>query len=819
MRRALTLLLPTLVSLVSLVGAWACSGREPAPARPAASPPGARAFRIERAEDLLPGPGASGTVGDFRLGNERVAFIISDAPIAYGFSETGGNLMDAAPVGGRDALAQMHLYLGDDFPRQAHYAEVAVGPTEPGAASIVARGVDSKDRDVTITTVYRLEAGSDTLVLRTTVKNQGKVTLAGYGIGDVLSWGQAEHFAPGYGFNLRGKLSTPWLAGVGEDVSYGYTAASGTLDGPHGSSWSDTDVGHVDLAPDASVTIERYFVVGTRGDAAGVLARIHALRGERAVAVRGIVREDVTGDPVARARVTAWHDETEQPTAEVVAETAADGTFELPLRSGSYRLDAAGPGRNALRTAKVTVVNSGAAPAPVELEVSRPGRLGYRIFADGAPSPGKLTFRDLGSKPVDPVLGPRHRAAGAGNVLVSATGSGEIALAPGRYEVVASRGPEYDLSRSTVEILPGGDTRLHAELHHVVDTSGYVSGDFHQHQLPSPDAAVSLVDRVVANLAEGVELAVATDHNQITDLADAARSLGATAPLRTVVGLEATTENIGHFMAYPLQRYPHASRGGAPLVDGKQPGVIFRLLRALRPEIVLQVNHPRSGKSGYFDLAGFPKDAADAVPAGLDLSFDSLELLNGKRVQDFDQVLADWFQLLTRGLSVTGMGGSDSHAIVGQECGYPRVYLGVGADDPARVTDAQILDVVKHRKDVLVSNGPYFTLRARGASAIGQHFALAPGETLDVELVVQAAPWVDVKRVQIYLNGKLIETQPVATDARQVVRHRATLQLGQPGFYVVAVRGDASLAPVVPADLVPVTPIAVANPIWIEPRK
>jgi hypothetical protein len=503
-----------------------------------------------------------------------------------------------------------------------------------------------------------------------------------------------------------------------------------------------------------------------------------------------------------------------------VAASDASGAFELPLGPGTYVLSAAGAGRVAVGEAHVTIAEApGAAPpSPIELRVSRPARFAYGLRSGGVASPGKLTFRGL-APTVDPVLGPRHLGAGAGNVLVSAHGAGEISLAPGRYEIIASRGPEFDLWRGEIELPPGGHARIDATLTRVVDTTGYVSGDFHQHQLPSPDAAVSLVDRVIANLAEGVELAVATDHNQITDLAEAARSLGTTAPLRTVVGLEATTENIGHFMAYPLEQVPHASRGGAPLVDGKTPALIFRLVRALRPEIVLQVNHPRSGKSGYFDLAGFPENAGAPVPAGLDLSFDALELLNGKRVQDFDQVLADWFQLLARGLSVTGMGGSDSHAIVGQECGYPRVYLGVGTDDPAQVTDAQILGVVKHTKDVLVTNGPFFTLRARGASAIGRHFTLAPGETLGVELVVQAAPWVDVKRVQIYLNGKLIETRPVTTDAPQVIRHRATLQLGPPGFYVVVVRGDASLAPVVPADLVPVTPIAVANPIWIEARK
>ena len=797
----------------------ACSARGeraggPASAGPVAAPV-ARAFRIARAQDLLAGPGASGTVGDFRLDNGRVAFIISDAPIAYGFSETGGNLMDAAPAGGRDALAQMHLYLGDDFPRQARYAEVAVGAAEPDAASIVARGVDSKNPALALTTVYRLEAGSDTLLLRTTVENKGSVAVNDFAVGDVLSWGQAEHFAPGHGFLLHGKLSTPWLAGVGEDVSYGYTAASGTLDGPHGSSWSDTVVRHVDLPPGGSATVERYFVVGTRGDVAGVLARVHVLRGERALVVRGLLHEDQTGAPVAGARVTAWRTDGGTRAAEVVAASGADGAFALPLGPGTYVLDAAGDGRVAVGEARVEVGSRRV--APLELRVSRPATLSFAIASGGAASPGKLTFRGV-APTVDPVLGPRHRGAGAGNVVVSARGRGQLALAPGRYDVFVSRGPEFDVWHGRVELAPGGSARVDATLTRVVDTSGYVSADFHQHQLPSPDAAVSLPDRVAANLAEGVELAVATDHNQITDLGPAAHEVAGVAPVRTVVGLEATTENIGHFQAYPLEVHARESRGGAPLVDGKTATVIFGLLRALRPDIVLQVNHPRSGKGGYFDLAGFPRDASAEVPSALDLSFDALELLNGKRVQDFDQVLGDWFQLLTRGLPVTGMGGSDSHAIVGQECGYPRVFLGVATDDPASVKDADILEVVKRRRDVLVTNGPYFTLRARGASAIGGHFALARNETLDVEMVVQAAPWVDVQRVQVYESGKLIETQAVATPATQVVRHRATLHLARPGFYVVVVRGDASLEPVVPADLVPVTPIAVANPIWIERR-
>ena len=56
--------------------------------------------------------------------------------------------------------------------------------------------------------------------------------------------------------------------------------------------------------------------------------------------------------------------------------------------------------------------------------------------------------------------------------------------------------------------------------------------------------------------------------------------------------------------------------------------------------------------------------------------------------------------------------------------------FGLGHDDPTRVRAADLLDVVKRRRDVLVSNGPFFSLRARGASAIGGHF----GQTVTVFL-------------------------------------------------------------------------------------
>ena len=110
-------------------------------------------------------------------------------------------------------------------------------------------------------------------------------------------------------------------------------------------------------------------------------------------APHGVLHEDQTNAPVADARVTAWR--ADGHAAEVVAATASDGTFELPLGPGAYVLDAAGAGRVGVGEGHVTV--AALAPAPVELRVTRPARFAYGIRSGGAASPGKLTFRDAGN--------------------------------------------------------------------------------------------------------------------------------------------------------------------------------------------------------------------------------------------------------------------------------------------------------------------------------------------------------------------------------------------------------------------------------------
>jgi hypothetical protein len=802
------------VALACLLALGAC-----APASRPSGPEGtrARAFRVERAEDLLQGPAATGTVGDYRLDNGLVSFVISDAPVAFGFSESGGNLIDAAPAGQVDELAQVFLYLQSTFPRQALYARVAVAPAPAGSAAVVAEGRDSGDASVEIRTTYTLAAGTRLLELSTTFTNRGPAAIGGYRMGDVIAWGHAEHFLPGVGFVFKGQHGGPWIAGVGELVSYAYGAPGRALAGPHGSAWSDLDVAAIDLAPGQPVTVTRWLAVGDRPDVASATRELVArATGEALTEVQGVVLEESTDRPVGGAVVELGRD---RPITTAV--TGDDGRFVAWLPRGELTADlvarARAPGRTS--TGQAPVAGAG----PLTLRVSQAATLTYALAERRGTatvrSPGKLTFEGV-PPTATPNLGPHYRAAGAGPIVATARGQGHVVLAPGTYRVHVSRGPEYELVTREITLTAGQTTRLEVVLERVVDTSGYLAADFHQHQLASPDSSVANEDRVIANLAEGLELVVATDHNQITDLAPALARVGAVAPLATVIGVEATTEHIGHFNAYPVPRSPHAPRGGAPLVNQRPVTDIFRDLRALAPDVVVQINHPRSGESGYFDLAGLPPGGGTSagLPATLDLGFDAVEVLNGKRVDGFDGVLADWLGLLGRGHLVTAVGGSDTHMVFGQEAGYPRAYVALG-DDPAAVTGAALLDVIKRRRDVVVTNGPFIAWHRAGQagrSIIGSTLERGPAGAIDTEIVVSAAGWVDVQRVELWHDGRLVARQQTPRPMGQAKRVTLPWRLDRPGFYVVVVRGDASLAPVVPAVDVPVTPVAVTNPVWVR---
>jgi len=792
------------MSRIALLLLAACSATRPTPTRRAAS-----VFRVERAAQLVGGPIAEGTVGDWRLENERIAVIVSAIGRPTGFSQSGGNVIDAATrTGGEDELRHVFLYLNDTFPREADY-RTATPSMRDGAARLTVRGHDSHAPTIAIETVYEIAPGASTLSLRTRITNAGPDAIAAYRVGDVLQWGATEHFAPGLGTRFKGRREVQWLAGAGERASYGYSGPPGSvLRGEHGSSWSDVTVAKGDLAPGSTIEVVRYLVVGGSGGVGSVLRDLLPLRREPFGTLHGRAIEAGTGRAVSGARI-AIHRADGAPASG--ARSDADGRYQSALPPGEYRVSMDAPGRSGPRDRSARIEPG--RDARLDGVLAQGGALDFVITDEnGGPLPVKITV--LGIAPTaDPVLGPRYRAAGAGNIALSADGRGSIALAPGRYRAIATRGLEYDAVEAELGVEPGKPASLRGSLRRVVDTRGFVSADFHQHALPSPDSAVSLRDRVLSNLCAGLEVMVATDHDFITDFSPVIREMGVGRWIRSIPGNEATTFGWGHFNAFPLAPRPDEPRNGAFYAARMTGAEVLSRLWAIPSPKVVQVNHPRAGNGGY--LNGVRYDPfAPGLPPEMSTSFHALEILNGKRLEGLQPVLLDWFSLLARGMPVIATGNSDTHAIAAEEAGYPRNFVAVSHDSPERVTAEELATALVERKTSLLSTGPFLRVSIAG-KPIG---STVQARAVDVEVETWAAPWVDVTVLEVWKNGALFASQAIAP-SKEPLRARTRLRVSTPedAFLVVIARGDKPLAPYVSTDPgVSATPIAITNPVWVD---
>src|SRR5205085_7612348 len=138
------------------------------------------------------------------------------------------------------------------------------------------------------------------------------------------------------------------------------------------------------------------------------------------------------------------------------------------------------------------------------------------------------------------------------------------------------------------------------------------------HSVLSADSAVAMRDRVIANAAEGVEVAVATEHNVVADFEPIVKELGLAPFMVAIAGDELTSDASkkpwGHANVFPLPVRDDRSRGGAVPVRDRPPKAVFADVRALPggPRVI-SVNHPRSKANGYFELLAFDTKSATSA--------------------------------------------------------------------------------------------------------------------------------------------------------------------------------------------------------------
>ncbi len=778
-------------------GGHADGGPDSPPLDERLEPGQVRAGVITRESELLSGPEAHGWLGDFKLYNHRVAFIVQNAFEPRGWGPYGGSLLDAVLLADDGSSGE------EEF--EEAFTHIDVLGVEPTAAEVLSDGSDGQPAQVRITGRHKgiplidgatngaliaqdleivqdfvLAPDADHLVIRTSVRtNAGGERLVT--VGDlVLNGDRTLDFAPGRG-DLDGQLpDTPeaYYAGYSRVGCNLYAPAEGTIQ-PAFTIEGVTPINVAEgLAPRARgdtepLVVERLVLVGA-GGMDDCLRRFRRLRGEEASAgwVAGTVSRP-GGEPESDARVYA-HDLSMDENLDVVDQAYADanGDFELELPAGEYRLEAISPGRDPVLgdalsvTAGQTVDAQLTVPAPAVLAWACTGR--ERDGTDLGPMPCKVSLQ---AGPDAPLSAP----VATDYLTFSASGASELVAPAGQWTVTLSRGWEYGIVRHEVVLQPGQRVEVEAELDHQVDTDGWIAADLHNHSTRSADSEFELLDKLRANVAEGLELMVATDHDCQADFGPWLDRLAQMENtdlhrfLRTVVGNE-ISPLYGHMTAFPLPTHPTG------WIYWQVPWVLYedgQFSRSLEfPELwvrirelgaeVINVCHP-TRSSGWFSYLGFePPEVMPALdeldPARWGTGFDTMEMLNSKSTGVMlDELVQLWAHLNNQGLFKTAVGVSDSHGRT-SEVGFGRTMVAVSDDHPATLDLDEVWTSLK-AGHALVGGGLMVTIH------IGQ---AGPGDLVSadspvvVNLRVEAADWVEVDQVALWANGEVIATEPLS---------------------------------------------------------
>lgn len=595
--------------------------------------------------------------------------------------------------------------------------------------------------------------------------------------------------------------------------------------------------GKVTLQPASELTIRRRLVPAHSLIAARAAAA--AFAGESLQSVSFVV-SDPNG-PVGAAEVrleTAGN-------SYASGKTSGDGQLvaELPVAGESWRYTVSAVGRGEVSGSLTT---TDLAAGRVAVSLPAPGYVVARVTDSADRSiPCKVQFRphtapdfaDPKARFTDPDFGPDSTHTAVKNLVYSHNGQFRQPLSPGEYDAVVSYGPEYDVVVVPLSINRGKETPLVARLHRSVDTTGWVSGEFHSHASPSGDNTTSQFGRVQNLLCEQIEFAPCTEHNRISSYRPHLEQLEATDLMATCSGMELTGAvlRVNHQNAFPLIERQHQQDGGGPTVNNDSPiAQIERLaLWDEGSEKLIQMNHPNlpqilgdrdlDGKAdaGFEKMFGFVDVIEVHPPAEIFTKPASLEAAR----KDFNTIF-NWLQMLNLGYRLAGVVNTDAHYTF-HGSGWLRNYIKSNTDNPAEI-DTPAMVRASQQGQLVMTNGPFLEVTARA----GEGRSAGPGEDLRVadgkvrlSVRVQCPNWFDVDRVQLFINGRPAESFNFSRRSHgqlfspKTVRfdHQFDVSLETDAHLIIATIGEeSSLGVVMGPDHAADKPVAVTNPIFID---
>ena len=426
------------------------------------------------------------------------------------------------------------------------------------------------------------------------------------------------------------------------------------------------------------------------------------------------------------------------------------------------------------------------------------------------------------------------------NLVYSVHGRLYCPLNPGKYEVYFSRGPEYNSVRKEFEVTPGKIQPFEVKLDRVVDTTGWVSADLHSHSSPSGDNTSEQYGRVENLLCENIEFAPCTEHNRVDSYTPHLKQMNLEHLLATCTGIELTGSPtpVNHQNSFPLIWKPKTQNGGGPRISYNPLVQIERLaMWDNQSEKLVQMNHPNLHQIyGDLDTDGVADKGFRGMLKWTDvIEVHPLETIfkdipnNPPSLRRMRIPMFQWLQLINQGYRIPGVINTDSH-YNHHGSGWRRNWFASSTDDPKNISTNEMVQQVKSGH-IIMSTGPF--LSVTGQSNSSPDLAI-PGDSLaaidgkvKLSITVQCPNWLDVNRVQVFINGQPSKAHNYTRrespelfgkiDAVQKFKSTFDLTIDRDAHLIVATIGEGmTMEKVMGSRYGKRPPIAVSNPIYVD---
>ena len=710
----------------------------------------AEAFEIgpNNTEDLPKGREADGIIGDFVLRNDLIEATISgNLPLRranmgtfYGSGGvTPGCLYDLTFR--EDSNDQITIFSPSGQRGRVSYVRVADGSDE-GTAAVETVITAASNDGLAVRHLYSIQEGWSGVLITTSYTNEGATAQT---ITTQDSWTR---------FDETGSFDgVTWASCIDPADKTGY--AFDIVEPMEGLPES------IEVATGETISFSRFLAVGN--SPLDAYKHVAAWRGAHPKYTGRVIEQGSA--PASNARITVTQDD-----ETIHGFVDADGHYDFVLPQGEYTAVVEDTGRASIEE----TFQVGEGGLRRYLTMAKASQLVFQV-RDGAgvSIPCKVHFKGLDGTP-QPYLGPRHRARGSHDQYHSENGDFTVAIPAGKYEVVVVHGIEYTHHKEVVEIAPQTTMEVTATLDRVVDSTGWISSDFHNHSTPSGDNVCGTDDRIINLAAEHIEFAPTTEHNRVYNWAPHIEKLGLTEEISTVVGIELTGSGT-HFNSFPFEMVPFTQDNGAPVwsSDARITAALLENHQGARTDRWIHINHPDMA-ANFIDRDGDGR--RDGGFVGLTQMVDALEtqnyrdskilakapyeIIEADSSNPFDRARGDrfeyvrefiWLQLLNLGQQTWGIAVSDAHSVYGNGVGGWRTYIQSSEDEPAKLDWKELTRNSKAGRMVLTT-GPF--LEVSTADGIGPGGQTRGLDSVQLNIKVQCTDWIDINRVQVLVNGR-----------------------------------------------------------------